>query len=83
MAAVAGIGLFVDTAGLERGLRKHEPESMAVGISGLTDTGHPGHMTAHTAAECVNAVHRAVLYGRVTAFAKSVLKQSRFGADGH
>ena len=57
MAAVAGIGLLVNTAGLDGGLGKHEPEGVAMSISGLTDTGHPGHMTAHTAAECVSAVH--------------------------
>ena len=32
MAAVTGIGLFVDTAGRERGLGKHEPEGVAVGV---------------------------------------------------
>ena len=82
VTAVTGIGLAVETPRLYGGLRKHEPESVTVGISGLTDAGHPGHMTAHTAAEGMNAVHRAVLYGSVTAFAKPVFKQPRLGADG-
>ena len=83
MAAVAGIGLLVDTAGRQCGLGEHEPEGVAVGITGLTDAGHPGHVTAHAAAEGMNAVHGSVLYGSVTAFAQPVFKQPRLGADGH
>ena len=80
MAAVTGIGLLVDTAGFKASLRKHEPEGVTVGVCGLTDTCDSGHMTAHTAAEGVNAVHRAVLHGGVTALAQPVFKQPRLGA---
>ena len=74
MAAIAGIGLLINTAGIKCGLRKHEPEGMAVGVSGLTDACDSGHMTAHTTAEGVNAVHRTILHCRMTAFTQAVLK---------
>ena len=83
MAAVAGIGLLVETSRIYGCLRKHEPEGVTVGVAGLADAGHAGHVTAHAAAKGVNAVHRTVLHCGVAAFAQPVLKQPGLGADNH
>ncbi len=82
MAAITGIGLLVDTPSFNAGLGKHETEGVAVCVSSLTDTGHPGHMTAHTAAKGVNAVSRAILFGCMATFTQPVLKQPSLGANG-
>lgn len=82
MAAVASVGLFVQAAGIQGGLWIHEPEGVTVGVPGLTDARHLGHVTADAAAKGVNPVDRAVLNRGVTAFAQSILKQPGLGTNG-
>ena len=57
MAAVAGIWLLIDAASLQSGLGVHESESVTMCVPGFADARHPGHVTAHTAAESVNPVY--------------------------
>ena len=78
MAMTAGIGLFVDAAFFHAEGGIHESEGMTVCVPGLTDGGNPRHMAGDTASERMNAVSRTILRRRVTAFAKSVLKQAGF-----
>ncbi len=81
MTAVTCIRLFVDTACLEGGLGEHESEGVTMGVTGFTNACHPGHVTAHTTAEGVNAVGRAVLGSRMAGLAKLIFKQAGFGTD--
>ena len=82
VTAVAGIGLFVQPAFFYRSLGKHEPERMAVGIPGLADLRHLGHMTSHTTAKGMNPVRRAILNRGVAAFTQPVFEQTGLGNNG-
>ena len=81
MATAAGIGLLVHTAGFYAGLRIHEPESMAVGVTRLPNARHSGHVTTDATAKGVDPVDRAVLGCRMAALAKLVFEQSGLGTD--
>jgi hypothetical protein len=81
MAAVTGIGLLVQAAGIQGELGEHESEGMAMGVSGFANARHPGHVAANAAAKGVNAVHRAVLGCRMAGLAKLIFKQAGLGTD--
>jgi hypothetical protein len=81
MAAVTGIGLLVQAAGIQGELGEHESEGMAMGVSGFANARHPGHVAANAAAKGVNAVHRAVLGCRMAGLAKLIFKQAGMAGD--
>ncbi len=81
MAGVTGIRLSLHATYLYGVLRIHEFEGVAVGVAGLTNAGHFRHVTADTAAKGVDPVDRSVLWRRVAALAKLVLKQTGLGTD--
>ncbi len=56
MTTVAGVGLFVQAAGIQGGLGEHKSKGVAVRVSGLAYGSHPWHVTADATAKGVNPV---------------------------
>jgi hypothetical protein len=81
MAGVACVGLHIQTACFQSGLGEHKSESVTMGVPGLADARHLGHVAADTAAKGVDPVDRAVLWCRVAGLAKLVFKQPGLGTD--
>ena len=81
MAGVTCVGLLIQAACFQCGLREHESEGVAMRVPGFTNTRHSGHVAADTAAKSVDPVDRAVLWCRVAGLAKLVFKQPGLGTD--
>ncbi len=81
VAAVARVRLLVRSTGFNTGLRIHKPESVAVRVTGFTNSGYPRHVASDATAESVDPMCVSVLARGMAALAQSVLKQPRFGHD--
>ena len=81
VTAVTRVRLLVRSTGFNTGLRIHKPESVAVRVTGFTDSGYPRHVASDATAESVDPMGVSVLVRGMAALAQSVLKQPRFGHD--